>query len=68
MSSELAVLNDDVKTRILQAPDMILSDPDLMRALIDANERAMGGNIVDLRGVAMDRLEDRLQEPRTGRS
>ncbi len=60
MSSELAVLQDDVKTRILQAPDMILGDPDLMRALIDANERAMGGNIVDLRGVAMDRLEDRL--------
>jgi uncharacterized protein YigA (DUF484 family) len=28
--------------------------------LIAANERAMGGNIVDLRGIAMDRLESRL--------
>ena len=31
-----------------------------MQALIAANERAMGGNIVDLRGIAMDRLETRL--------
>ena len=31
-----------------------------MRALIAANERAMGGNIVDLRGIAMERLEARL--------
>ena len=58
--SEPAVLADELRTRILEAPDMILSDPDVMRALIAANERAMGGNIVDLRGVAMDRLEDRL--------
>ena len=34
---------------------------DVMRALITANDRAMGGNIVDLRGVAMERLEARLQ-------
>lgn len=31
-----------------------------MRALIAANERTMGGNIVDLRGIAMERLEARL--------
>ena len=31
-----------------------------MHALIAANERAMGGNIVDLRGLAMERLEARL--------
>ncbi len=58
--SEPAVLADDLRARILSAPDMILGDPDVMNALIAANERAMGGNIVDLRGVAMDRLEDRL--------
>jgi uncharacterized protein YigA (DUF484 family) len=39
---------------------VILDDKDLMQALIAANERAMGGNIVDLRGIAMDRLESRL--------
>ena len=31
-----------------------------MRALVAANEKTMGGNIVDLRGIAMDRLETRL--------
>ncbi|QMU57910.1 MAG: DUF484 family protein [Boseongicola sp.] len=58
--NEAAVLADDLRARILNEPDVILSDPDVMRALIAANERAMGGNIVDLRGVAMERLEDRL--------
>ena len=31
-----------------------------MRALITANDRQMGGNIVDMRGIAMERLENRL--------
>ena len=31
-----------------------------LTALIAANERAMGANIVDLRGIAMERLEARL--------
>lgn len=31
-----------------------------MDALVAANERAMGSNIVDLRGIAMERLEARL--------
>lgn len=51
---------DDVRTRILQEPDVILEDPDVMRALIAANDRTTGANIVDLRGVAMERLEARL--------
>ncbi len=59
--SEQAVIAEDVRTRILQEPDVILEDPDVMRALIAANDRSMGGNIVDLRGVAMERLESRLQ-------
>jgi uncharacterized protein YigA (DUF484 family) len=53
-------IQDDLRERIIARPDMILEDQDLMRALIAANERAMGGNIVDLRGIAMDRLENRL--------
>lgn len=59
--NEQAVIADDVRTRILQEPDVILEDPDVMRALIAANDRSMGANIVDLRGVAMERLEGRLQ-------
>ena len=49
-----------MRERILSEPMVILEDHDLMRALISANERAMGGNIVDLRGIAMERLEARL--------
>ncbi|SEL83769.1 hypothetical protein SAMN05443999_108168 [Roseovarius azorensis] len=53
-------MNDALREHLIAQPDVILEDQDLMRALIAANERAMGGNIVDLRGIAMDRLEARL--------
>ena len=59
------VINDTLRDKIIAQPDMILDDQDVMRALIAANERAMGANIVDMRGIAMDRLEarlDRLEE------
>ncbi|MFZ5751063.1 MAG: DUF484 family protein [Pseudomonadota bacterium] len=50
----------EVREKLIAEPEMILEDRDLMRALIAANERAMGSNIVDLRGIAMERLEARL--------
>ncbi|MCM2560574.1 DUF484 family protein [Lutimaribacter sp. EGI FJ00015] len=53
-------IDDTLRDRILSQPDVILDDHDLMRALVAASERAMGGNVIDLRGVAMDRLEARL--------
>jgi uncharacterized protein YigA (DUF484 family) len=53
-------IEDALRDRIMAQPDVILEDQDLMRALVAANERAMGGNVVDLRGIAMDRLEARL--------
>lgn len=52
--------DEDLRSRIIAAPDAVLDDPDVMRALIAANERGMGNNIVDLRGIAMQRLETRL--------
>jgi uncharacterized protein YigA (DUF484 family) len=55
-----ASIADDLREKIIADPDVILSDADVMRALIAANERAMGANVVDLRGVAMERLEERL--------
>ncbi len=55
-------LSDDMRDHILSAPEAILEDPEVMRALIAANDRAMGENIVDLRGVAMRRLEGRLDK------
>jgi uncharacterized protein YigA (DUF484 family) len=53
-------MQDDVREKIISDPEVILEDQDVMRALIAANERSMGGNIVDLRGIAMERLEARL--------
>ena len=53
-------IDDTLREAIISQPNVILDDKDLMQALIAANEQAMGGNIVDLRGVAMDRLESRL--------
>jgi uncharacterized protein YigA (DUF484 family) len=55
-----AILTDDVRSRIMSDPAALLEDKDIMRALVAANEKTMGGNIVDLRGIAMERLEARL--------
>jgi uncharacterized protein YigA (DUF484 family) len=54
------MIEQDLRDRIIAEPEVILEDRDLMRALIAANERAMGSNIIDLRGIAMERLEARL--------
>ncbi|SLN32871.1 hypothetical protein AQS8620_01110 [Aquimixticola soesokkakensis] len=51
---------EDLREQIISDPDTILDDPEVMRALVAANERVMGTNIVDLRGIAMERLEHRL--------
>lgn len=56
----MAPITEDMREKIIADPEVILSDTDVMRALIAANERAMGANVVDLRGVAMVRLEERL--------
>ncbi|UWQ22608.1 DUF484 family protein [Jannaschia sp. W003] len=60
MKAVSAPADGDWRGRVLVDPDMILEDRDVMRALIAANERQMGKNIVDLRGIAMERLEARL--------
>ncbi|MEM1073916.1 MAG: DUF484 family protein [Pseudomonadota bacterium] len=53
-------IEDALRQAILSQPDAVLDDKDVMHALIAANEKIMGANIVDLRGIAMDRLETRL--------
>ncbi|MBV7407559.1 DUF484 family protein [Maritimibacter sp. DP1N21-5] len=58
--SSFAPISEDTREALIKSPEYILEDQDLMRALIAANERAMGSNIVDLRGIAMERLEARL--------
>ncbi|MFV2051671.1 DUF484 family protein [Aliiroseovarius sp. YM-037] len=60
-----AKIATDLRDKIIAQPETVLEDPDVMRALVAANEHQMGENIVDLRGLAMDRLEarlDRLEE------
>lgn len=57
---DTASIANDLREKIIASPEVILEDRDLMKALIAANERAMGSNIVDLRGIAMERLEARL--------
>lgn len=67
MSSD-PLLNDDVRSKIMSDPEALLEDHDIMRALVAANEKSpdglgnsgFGGNVVDLRGIAMERLEQRL--------
>lgn len=56
----MAATAQDWRDRVLTDPDMILEDRDVMRALFAAGERQMGANIIDMRGVAMERLEARL--------
>lgn len=59
MSSSPA-LDDELRAHLIAQPETILNDQDIMNALVSAHERQMGKNIVDLRGAAMDRLNNRL--------
>lgn len=45
---------------ILADPDIVLRDDHVMRALLAADRGSAGRNVVDLRGVLVDRLEERL--------
>ncbi|MFW8596165.1 DUF484 family protein [Cribrihabitans neustonicus] len=58
--SSSATLEDQLRAAILARPDAVLEDESIMNALVAANERAMGENIVDLRGIAMERMAARL--------
>lgn len=61
MTSEPTLsLPEDLRARLLKQPEMVLDDPELMGALVAANDRARGANVIDLRGEAMRRLEGRL--------
>jgi uncharacterized protein YigA (DUF484 family) len=45
---------------ITQNPRIVLDAPEVMRALLTAHDETLGQNIVDLRSVAMHRLEAQL--------
>lgn len=54
------VIQDSLRQQILDDPGVVLGDQAIIRALIGRDQPA-GRNIVDLRGVLIDRLEDRLE-------
>jgi uncharacterized protein YigA (DUF484 family) len=53
-------IDASVRDRIIADPESVLEDRDIMRALAEANSAQLGGNVVDIRGVAIERLESRL--------
>ena len=65
MTGDHAAISDELRAEIMARPEAVLEDGDVMSALAAATEKAKGGNIVDIRGVAMERLEtrhERLEE------
>ncbi len=58
--SEQAKPQDAVREQILSDPNAVLEDRDVMRALIAADGETRGANVVDLRSIALERLEGRL--------
>ena len=58
-------LTEDMRSRLLAKPELILGDRDLMRALIGAREADLGENVIDIRGRAMQALETRLDRLET---
>ncbi len=61
MNEQAAIAERDVRTHVLDDPGVILKDPDVMRALVAACEHSSGDNVVDIRGIAMNQLEERLR-------
>ncbi len=58
-------MSDDaakLKGEILRDPALILDDPDLMAALLAKQAETQGRNVVDLRSIAMSRMEERLDK------
>ncbi len=53
-------MENHVREKIIADPNVLLEDADIMRALVAANAESRGGNVIDLRGIAMERLEARL--------
>ena len=53
---------DQVRDEIISNPKVFLEDHDVMRALITADRQKQASNVIDLRSIAMDRMEDRLNK------
>lgn len=56
------MMDPDIRDLILAAPEKLLEDRDVMAALVGAKESRTGNNVFDLRGIAMQKLEERLDK------
>lgn len=56
------MMDPDIRDLILAAPEKLLEDRDVMAALVGAKESKTGNNVFDLRGIAMQKLEERLDK------
>lgn len=59
--NDLAVQPDQIRAHILKDPSSVLEDQDIIQALVSARAKSEDRRVVDLRGVLLDRLEDRLE-------
>ncbi|MFK5997551.1 MAG: DUF484 family protein [Rhodobacterales bacterium] len=60
--TEAAEKFNKVRAEILSNPKAFLEDHDIMRALISADRQKQASNVIDLRSIAMDRMEERLNK------
>lgn len=51
-----------IRDLVIADPDLILGDREVMEALIARSDEYRGGNVVDIRGAAMDRIGGMLDE------
>ncbi|WP_193141844.1 MULTISPECIES: DUF484 family protein [unclassified Meridianimarinicoccus] len=56
----LASAETALRDLIVADPERVLNDPHILQALLRAEDQARGGNVVDMRGMTISRLEDRL--------
>ena len=52
----------ELKQRIIDDPSSVLNDREIMRALITAGDDVVDPNVIDLRSVAIRKLEERLDD------
>ena len=53
-------MDESVRAKIMSDPAVLLDDHDIMRVLVAANDGPGKSNVIDLRTIAMERLEARL--------
>ena len=56
---------NDIKKKIISNPEIILDDLEVMKVLFNSYSEATGENIIDLRSVAIKKLEAKIKQTET---